>query len=145
MKMMYNGVPIKSLNIKHYEMSTQDATLRESDMQAGVTAYARGRKITGTGKSFEFASYGTTRTNMADFVPAQINVIEVASINYPIRSLIAFDNMYDIDFSTEQTIGMVTIDGVEYPITSQFNGFIFTLKCEKTIDLEVFLGKDNYI
>jgi hypothetical protein len=145
MKMLLGNTPVNSLNVKYFEMDTNDCTMVASDLQAGITAVARGQKITGTGKSFEFASYGTTRTNMADFIPAQINVIEVASIDYPIRSLISFDNMYNIDFSIEQTIGMVTIDGVEYPITSQFDGLTFTLKCEKTIDLEVFLGKDNYV
>lgn len=83
MKMIYNGTPIKSLNIKRYEMNTNDATLKASDMQVGVTAYAKGKKVTGTGKSFEFAYYGGFETNSINYVPNMINVIEIASVNYP--------------------------------------------------------------
>lgn len=45
MKMYYGGTPIKSLNVKHYEMSTSDATVQPSDLQSGVTCYARGQKL----------------------------------------------------------------------------------------------------
>lgn len=52
--------------------------------------------------------------------------------------------MIDIDFSTEQTVGVVVIDGVEYPITAKIDGVLLTLNCEKTIALQIFYGKDNY-
>lgn len=144
MKMYYGGTPIKSLNVRHYELSTNDATVQPSDLQSGVTCYARGQKITGTGKAFEFASYGELETNVPDYTPVSINVIEIASLEYPIRSSYALNDMKDIDFSTEQTIGFVTIDGVEYPITAKVEGVLITLGCEKTIALEIFYGRDRY-
>jgi hypothetical protein len=144
MKLMYGNVPVKSMNIHSYELNTNDATLKASDMQAGVTAYAKGQKITGTGKCFEFASYGNFQTNMADYMPVLINVIEIASIDYPIKSVFSLYETKDVDFSIEQNVGIVTIDNVEYPIAIKIENSLMTLKCEKEITLEVFCGKDNY-
>ena len=144
MKMIYNGTPMKSMKVNHYEVSTQDCTAIPSDLQAGITCVSKGKKITGTGKSFEFATYGKIQTNLADYIPSKIIVIEIASIDYPIKSLIAFDTMHSIDFSIEQTIGAVIVDNIEYPVTAKYKDSLLTLNCEKTIYLEVFLGKDNY-
>lgn len=145
MKMLLGNTPVKSLNVHHFDMDTNDATMFASDLQAGVTAYARGQKITGTGRCFEFANYGVMETNLPDYIPTQINVIEIASLDCPIKNLIALNNMRNVDFSVEQTIGIAVIDGVEYPITVKCNGNIMTLNCEKTITLQSFYGKDNYV
>lgn len=144
MKMMYNGIPIKSLNIKHYEIDTNSCDMIASDLQAGKTAVARGKKIIGTGKSFEFATYGASRTNMPEYIPTVMNIIEIASLDYPIKSMIAFKDMFNTDFSTEQTIGAVVIDNVEYPITIKIEEPFLTFNCEKTVTLQTFYGKDNY-
>ena len=37
------------------EPSTYDADITPENMQRGMTAYAQGKKIVGTGKCFEFA------------------------------------------------------------------------------------------
>lgn len=145
MKMYYGGVPVNSMKVRHYETSTNDATLKASDMQSGITAYARGEKITGTGKSFEFANYGAIYTNVATPIPSTINVIEVASLDYPVQHLIALNDMCNIDFSTSQAIGNVVIDGMAYPMTVIASSGQLTVSCEKTIKLEVFYGKDNYV
>ena len=141
MKLMLGGTPVKKMMIHN---DTMDATMVASDLQAGVTAYANGQKVTGTGKSFEFATYGATKTNISDYIPSLINVVEITSLDYPIKSSIAFKNMKDIDFSTEQMIGSVTIDGVEYPITVIVENNIITFNCDKTVTLQSFYGKDNY-
>lgn len=145
MKMIYNGAPVKSLNIHHFEMNTNDCDMVASDLQAGKTAVARGKKITGTGKCFEFASYGGIKTNASIFSPVIINVIEIASLDYPIRISTELNDMRNLDFSIAQIIGYVTVDNVEYPITAQINGVILTLSCEKTVTLQSFYGKDNYV
>lgn len=144
MKMIYNGTPVKSLNVHHFEMDTNSCDMVASDLQAGKTAVARGKKITGTGKSFEFAYYGMVETNSMNYVPSLINTIEVASLDYPIKSSIALNDMVDIDFSIEQTIAIVVIENVEYPITVTIENSILRLNCEKTIELQIFFGKDNY-
>lgn len=144
MKMYLGGTPLKSMNIRHYEVSTNDATLKSSDLQAGITAYAKGVKVTGTGKCFEFATYGNTTTNIPEFIPTLINVVEITSTVYPIKSLIGFDKMLDTDFTTEKVIGTAIVDGGEYPITIRIQGNVLTFSCEKTIKLEFFYGRDNY-
>lgn len=145
MKMFYGKTPIKSLNIKHYEMDTNSCDMIASDLQAGKTAVARGKKITGTGKSFEFAYYGAMETNLSRIVPCDINVIEIASSDYPIQLNIALSDMKNIDFSINQNVGSVIIDGVSYIITVQMNNGELVVSCDKTITLQLFYGKDNYV
>lgn len=141
MKLMLGGTPVKKMMIHN---DTMDATMVASDLQAGVTAYANGQKVTGTGKSFEFAQYGSIETNELGFVPTLINVVEIASTDYPIKSFIGFDKMIGTDFSTSKVIGNVIIDNIEYPITININGNLLSFNCEKTILLEFFYGRDNY-
>lgn len=144
MKMFYGNTPVKSLNIKHYEVSTNDATMKASDLQAGITAYAKGKKVTGTGKSFEFANYGGLITNTARFVPNNINIIEVSSAYYPVKLTLQLYDMKYTDFSTRQNIAIVIIDGAEYNLSVSVESNILTIHCDKDIELQVFYGKDNY-
>ena len=145
MKMMYNGTQIKSLNIKHYEMDTNSATVQPSDLQAGVTCFGRGKKITGTGKSFEHANYGRFMTNFPIIVPSNVNIIEITSTEYPVRHVIALGDMKDIDFNTSQSVANVIINSLECPITASVTDGTLMLQCEQTINVEVFFGKDNYV
>lgn len=145
MKMIYNGTPMKSLHVHHFEMNTNDCTMIPSDLQAGVTAFAKGKKVTGTGKCFEFANYGQLETNMGRYVPSMINIVGVSSLDYPVKLLIPLNEMKNKDFSSIQEIGSVTIDGVDYALTAQVSSNIFKINCEKTFFLEVFYGKDNYV
>lgn len=145
MKMYYGNTPIKSMNIKHYEISTNDSNLQPSDMQAGIIAYGRGKRIIGTGKAFEFANYGDLTTNVSIYVPSNINVIEISSINYPIKSNFALQSMRDIDFSIEQNIGTIIINDNEYDLIVSVESNMLTVSCEETVQLQVFYGKDNYV
>lgn len=142
MKLMLGGTPVKKMMIHN---DTMDATMVASDMQAGVTAYANGQKITGTGKSFEFANYGGLVTNTNRFIPNDINVIEITSINYPIKANFELQSMKDVDFSNTQNIATVLIDGSEYDLMLSAKSNILTISCDKTIELQVFYGKDNYV
>lgn len=145
MKMIYNGTPMKSLNVHHFEVSTNDATLVPSDMQTGVTAYAKGKKITGTGKCFEFASYGSLRTNTPTPVPSNINTIQIGCVDYPVQTNIAIADSHTVDFSTEKVLGNVIINNVAYPISVTMSNNMLTVSCSNTIYLEIFYGKDNYV
>lgn len=145
MKMMYGNVPIKSLNIKHFEVDTNDCDMIASDLQAGKMAVARGKKIIGTGKSFEFASYGMMETNKSKILPSSINVIEIACLTNPIQHTIALSNMKNVNFSSLQTVGSVIVDNVNYPINVQVISNKLTISCEKSLSLQVFYGKDNYV
>lgn len=145
MKMMYGGTPVNSLKVRHYEVSTNDATLKASDLQAGVTAYARGQKVAGTGKSFEFAQYGRFETNFPMPIPDNINVIEIASTDNPIQLAIPLSDMKNLDFSNINKVATVIVDGVSYDINVQVSYNLLNVTCEKDIRLQVFYGKDNYI
>lgn len=145
MKLMCGNTPIQSLKIHYFEQNTNDCDILASDMQAGKMAVARGKFIIGTGKSFEFANYGAMYTNVATPVPTDINVVEVASLDYPIQLSIALSNMCDVDFSTSQAIGNVIVNGTTYPLTASVSNGKLTIACGKTIKLQVFYGKDNYV
>ena len=145
MKLYLGNTPVKSLNIRKLDVDTNDATIVASDMQSGMTAYAKGVKITGTGKSFAFASYGSQRTNVEIPIPGMINVIGVGSSIYPVSVGISMSDMIDVDFSVENTIANVVIDNVTYPITAQVTDNKLTLGCSQDIQLEMFYGKDEHI
>lgn len=142
MKLMLGNTPVKKMMIHN---DTQDATMVASDLQAGVTCYAKGQKVVGTGKSFEFANYGSLRTNLSRFVPSDINVIEISSTEYPVKMSLTLDSIQGADFSTPQQIGTVIIDGVEYALTVSVVSNILKFVCDKTFYLQVFYGKDNYV
>lgn len=145
MKMMYNGVPIKSLNIKHYEMNTNSATVQPSDLQAGVTCFARGKKVTGTGKAFSFAMYGTWLTNESTVVPMDINTIQISSADYPVRMVSPMNIVRHYDFSIPQEVAEVVIDGKVYTMRVSIQNGEFLITCEKTINIELFYGRDEYV
>ena len=146
MKMIYGGTPVKSLKVKHYEVSTFDATVQPSDMQSGVTCYARGVKVTGTGKAFEFATYGRFASNIGTFIPTNdINTIVVSSTDGAIKMIDEINNLRDMDFSVAQEIAKVVLDGVEYSLTVQLTNNIITFGCTQTISIQAMIGKDNFI
>lgn len=145
MKMYLGNTPINSLNIKHYEMDTNSATVQPSDLQAGVTCYGRGKKITGTGKSFEFAFYGESKTNSSIYIPTDINVIEIASTTHPIQLSIELNTMRDKNFSEVQTLGNIVANSTIHPITVQVTNNIMKISCNETVNLQLFYGKDNYV
>lgn len=145
MKLAYGSVPVKALNINYFEQNTNDCDMIASDLQAGKTAVARGQKIVGTGKSFEFAFYGMVEANDIIPVPNNINVVEVACMTHPVQLSIELSEMKNIDFSLPQTVGSVIVDGVSCPITVQVEYNILTIGCPASVRLQIFYGKDNYI
>ena len=143
--MCLGSTPVKSLNIRKLDVDTNDATVTASDMQSGSIAYAKGKKVTGTGRSFAFASYGTKETNDPIPVPGLINVVEVSSLLYPVQLQVALSDMKDNDFSVESQIATVLINGVSYPITARVSDNQLILSCEQTIAIQVFYGKDEHV
>lgn len=142
MKLMLGNTPVKKMMVHN---DTQDATMVASDLQAGVTAYAGGRKITGTGKCFSFASYGTMPTNFPIPIRSDINIIRVASSDYPIQMVIPLGNILNTDFSTIQTVANITINETIHPITIKVSSKMLTVGCNQNIKLELFYGKDEYV
>lgn len=145
MKLIYGGVPYNTTKVRHYETNTNDATLRSFDLQAGVTAYARGKKVTGTGKAFSFAMYGRWMTNESDIVPSEINIVHIGSTDYPIRMTATLDEIRFYDFSVPQEVAEVVIDGTTYPLLVSVQDGEFLVSCDRTINIQLFYGKDEYI
>lgn len=145
MRLIYGGVPYNTLKVKHYEVDTNICDMEPSDLQAGKTAVAKGRMITGTGKSFEFARYGGFKTNLPIIIPGMINVIEIASVTHPIKTTISLSEMKNIDFSIPQVIGYVVVENTEIPITLTINNGMLTFTCDQSLTLQFFFGKDNYV
>lgn len=142
MKMYLGDVPVKAL---YTHTDTDEGNITAPDMQSGMIAFAKGVKLTGTGKAFAFASYGLMSTNKAWPVPSIINVIEVSSLTYPVKTNIALSSMKNTNFSTIQKIGAVTINGTAYDITAQVSNNMLTVGCSKDISLEVFYGRDEHV
>ena len=145
MKLIYGGVPYNTTKVNHYEVPTNDCDMIASDLQAGKTAVARGQKIVGTGKSFEFAYYGNFEANDFAIVPNAINIIYVSSMEYPIEQIISLSDMKNLDFSTAQTIANLVADETRYPITVECIDNMLNIYCDKDGYFEIFYGKDNYI
>ena len=145
MKLMYGSVPVKSLNVHHFEMDTNSATVVPSDLQAGVTCYARGQKVTGTGKCFSFAFYGDVQANEPWFIPSDFNVIEITCTEHPVQHIIPLKNMKDIDFVVTQNVATAIVDNNSYPITVNFADNMLNINCEQSMTFQVFCGKDEYI
>ena len=144
MKMMYGSVPVNKVHISKHDISTNDATMIASDLQSGVVGYARGQKIVGTGKAFSFASYGAWKTNESDFVPNTINVIHIGCTDYPVMMAMPLSDTIYCDFSVPQKVADIYIDGIAYPITVSVQDGEFMMSCEKTVYLQLFIGKDEY-
>lgn len=142
MKMYLGDVPVKAL---YTHTDTDEGNITAPDMQSGMIAFAKGVKLTGTGKAFAFASYGQMSTNKALPVPSIINFIEVSSLTYPVKTNIALSSMKNTNFSTIQKIGAVTINGTAYDITAQVSNNMLTVGCSKDISLEVFYGRDEHV
>jgi hypothetical protein len=145
MKLVYGNVPVKSLNLNYFERNTNDCDMIASDLQAGKTAVARGEKITGTGKSFEFARYGEFTTNQTDYIPTNINTILISSSDVPLKFEGSLDAMKNQDFTTSTMVGSILVDNVFYPVYVAVDGNFISTTCEKTVLLQVFFGKDNYV
>lgn len=146
MKMLLGNTPVNSLNIKHFEMDTNDCTMVASDLQAGVTAVARGQKITGTGKSFEFAYYGRLKSNNSLFIPVnEINVVHISSVDYPMHSSIRLEDMKNINFSTNQTISNLISNNLQNPVSVIVENNEIFVTCDIDANFEIFFGKDNYV
>lgn len=145
MKMIYGGTPVNSMKVRHYEVNTNGATTVPSAVQAGLTYFANGRQEVGTGKCFSFASYGGWMTNESNFIPMDINTVQIGSMDYPVRTTLSMTNSHLYDFTTPQNVGEVIVDGMAYPLTVSVQNGEFLVTCEKTINIELFIGKDEYI
>lgn len=142
MKLFLGNTEVNSIML---HTDTDDATLKASDLQSGVTAYARGQKVTGSGKAFAFASYGDCSSNDAIPLPlSNVNTILVSAVGYNIKMSKAMKSLRETDFSSAQEVATITIDDANYPITIKVASNVLTIACDKTVTLQLMYGKDEY-
>jgi hypothetical protein len=142
MKLMLGNTPVKKMMIHN---DTQDATIQPTCMQVGEIGYARGQKIVGTGKAFAYSFYGGIITNITYPAKHRINTVIISSSLYPIKMNMSIVGIQNSDDVSNLTVGTISINGSDYPITLTINDTGFTFYCEKTITLQGFCGKDEYI
>ena len=142
MKLMLGNTPVKKMMIHN---DTQDATIQPSCIQVGEIGYARGQKIIGTGKAFAYSLYGNIMTNITYPAIHKINTVIISSSLYPIKMNISIIEIQNSEDVSNLTVGTISIDGTDYPITLTINDNGFKFNCEKTMKLQGFCGKDEYI
>lgn len=146
MKLIYGGVPYNTTKVNHYEIDTNSATVQPSDLQAGVTCFARGERVVGTGKAFAFAFYGDIITNIPYSFPlCGVNTIIISSFSNPIKMNMSINDIRQNKTISNLAIGMISINGINYPISVTVDDTGFTFHCEEMIAIQGFCGKDEHI
>lgn len=142
MKMYLGDVPVKAL---YTHTDTDDADLVSSDMHIGKTAYVKGRKITGTGRSFAYAMYGSCSSNASMPIPvSSLNTILISCASYAVKMTDVIIDLGKNNYTTARAVANVTIDGTNYPITVKIASNTLTIACGKTVTLQVLFGKDDH-
>lgn len=142
MKMYLGDVPVKAL---YTHTDTDDADLVSSDMHSGKTAYVKGRKITGTGKAFVYAIYGSCPSNTSMPIPvSSLNTIVISCASYAVKMTGGIVDLGKNNYTTARAVANVTIDGTNYPITVKIASNTLTIACGKTVTLQVLFGKDDH-
>lgn len=142
MKMYLGDVPVKAL---YMHTDTDDANLVPSDMHSGKTAYVKGRKITGTGRAFAYAMYGSCSSNASMPIPvSSLNAIGISCASYAVKMTDGIIDLGKNNYTTARAVANVTIDGTNYPITVKIASGTLTIACSKTVTLQVLFGKDDH-
>lgn len=157
MSYIVNGVEVKQIGVLT-EPNSYQTTITPADIQMGMTAISKGKVITGTGKVFEFASYGS---RVIDVIVDNngverygttfnhnntINVIFVAPS--PVGDIFIQDE-YIVSISKGDDVIIAYDQTIECELRAYHDGerlIVYLTKSpnEPTV-LRIFVGKDNYI
>jgi hypothetical protein len=139
------------------EPSSYDADITPENMQRGMTAYAQGKKVVGTGKAFEFAEYGSkVATNITDSngvkrygfkldVGANANVVFVAPSK---TGDIVLQNKFLVTITEGEEIVIADNYSAGGELRAYYDERLIVYLTEytgKPTILHYFVGKDNAI
>lgn len=142
MKMYLGDVPVKAL---YTHTDTDEGNITAPDMQSGMIAFAKGVKLTGTGKAFAYAMYGSCSSNASMPIPvSSLNTIVISCASYAVKMTGEIIDLGKNNYTTARAVANVTIDGKNYPITVKIASNTLTIACGKTVTLQVLFGKDNH-
>lgn len=140
------------------EPNSYQTTITPADMQMGMTAVSKGKVITGTGKAFEFASYGSRvmesitdkngieRQGTTFKYDSTTNVIFVAPT---MQGNTVLQDQYLVNLldNTEVTIATDITTGGDLRVYYDGEHLIvyLTKPADESSVLRFFIGKDNHI
>lgn len=157
MAYIVNNKPIKQVSVLT-EPNSYQTDVRPEDMQSGSTCVSKGVIVTGTGRAFEFASYG--QTSLYGVMDRNGNEKFGIMIPEPMASNVLFISVgSDSDFLSQETHVINVNDGVVAKIGENHttkagvyayysDGFLYIyIDGLSSIDtvLNYFEGKDNLI
>lgn len=156
MSYIVNGIEAKQVGVL-LEPSTYDADITPENMQRGMTAYAKGKKVIGTGKCFAFASYGIYGVEKKTNEKGETEYCFVVDCNSDFNiiflstksggDVFTQDKFKVLEKNEKVTIGtnITTITDIKVSLK---DGFVFIsmpkVKNETTQAI-IFIGKDNKI
>lgn len=135
--------------------NTYDANLRPEDMQKGLIGWSKGKKVVGTGKCFEFASYGMKKVSkVKDTEDAEKYGIEIAvgtGANLILITPAKGDSFVQTKHIVALSEGVPVVIGRNMSSDSdvyalQSNGLVKIYFAETQDDesrIRFFIGKDN--
>lgn len=157
MSFYINGSKVGRLGVLS-EPPTYDADITPADMQLGTTAYAQGKKLVGTGRAFEFASYGSRavkkivdsqgveRYGIFFDIGEHVNVLFIAP---SVDGDVVLQTNHKVDISSDRTVklGNNQTSGGEINAYYDVNRVIVYLTnfSQKNTILRFFVGKDNHL
>lgn len=140
------------------EPSTYDADITPENMQHGMTAYAQGKKVVGTGKCFEYAVYGArqlqslkdedgnNRYGFSIYAVTEPNIIFLASTE---NGDIVLQSSHIVDLA-DNAVAVVGINHTSSgEVTASYSDnrlkIILGNTENQSTRLRYFFGKDNMI
>lgn len=157
MSYIVNGIEAKQVGVL-LEPSTYDADITPENMQNGMTAYAKGKKVVGTGKAFEEAgygkrtiaairdTYGNEKYGISIFTEIKPNLLFIASTT---EGDVVLQTNHILDLAENETISIGVNHSASGDLKVSYDGthlkFYFENTDNKKTKLIYFFGKDNHI
>lgn len=147
---VYNTVSVLT------EPNTYDADITPENMRHGMTAYAKGKKVTGTGKAFAFVNYGEGQLQkLQDEDGNERYGFTIFSKIEPNLIFITPTETGDIVLQTNHVVDMKTYKPIAIGVNHTASGNVIAIYKENRIKiylentqdnltrLKFFCGKDN--